>query len=229
MRLMSWLQKLLLILLASAILGWQMLDISHYLNITYLKANLERILNFLEESSYISPIAFFLLYVLVAGLSLPGAVFLTIASGALFGFSTALILVSFGSSLGATFAFLVSKTLFKGWVKDRFPYHLAKFSEGWMRNGDLYLFSVRLVPVFPFFLVNILAGILPIHPFRFYLISQLSMFPATVIYVNAGRELGKLRDISDIMSLELLTAFLLVALLPFVLSRFCRFLNPLSK
>ncbi len=222
---MSRLQKTLLILLVSIALGWQLLDLSHYLSITYLKTNLETLLDVIEGVAYISPIGFFLLYVLVTGFSLPGAVFLTVASGALFDFSTALILVSFGSSIGATCAFLISRALLKEWVQARFPDSLENLNKGWMRNGERYLFSIRLVPLFPFFLVNLIVGVLPIHPFRFYWISQLSMFPATVIYVNAGRELSKLNNISDIMSFELLTAFLLVALLPFASIWFNRVLQ----
>ncbi|WOJ97876.1 FAD-dependent oxidoreductase [Congregibacter brevis] len=159
---------------------------------------------------------FFGLYVAVTGLSLPGAAIMTLAGGAIFGFWTALLLVSFASSVGATLAFLVSRSLLRDWVQNRFGRQLKALNEGFAKDGAFYLFSLRLVPVFPFFVINLISGLLPISTPRFYWVSQLGMLPATAVFVNAGTQLGQLESLSGILSPALLGSFVLLAVFPFI-------------
>jgi uncharacterized membrane protein YdjX (TVP38/TMEM64 family) len=157
---------------------------------------------------------FFLVYIAVTGLSLPGAAVMTLAGGALFGFWRALALVSFASTIGATFAFLVTRFLLRGWMEARFGSRFRRFSEAFSREGISYLVFLRLVPVFPFFLVNIFSGLTRISLWKFYLASQLAMLPGTALFVNAGAQLSKVKQLSDILSPALLTAFALIGIFP---------------
>lgn len=159
---------------------------------------------------------FFGLYVAVTGLSLPGAAIMTLAGGAIFGFWTALLLVSFASSLGATLAFLVSRSLLRDWVQTKFGRQLKALNDGFSRDGPFYLFSLRLVPVFPFFVINLMSGLLPISTPRFYWVSQLGMLPATAVFVNAGTQLGQLESPAGILSPALLGSFVLLGVFPFI-------------
>ena len=136
---------------------------------------------------------FFSLYVVVTALSLPGAAIMTLAAGALFGLVWGVVIVSFASTIGATLAFLVSRYLFRDTVQKRFAGRLKSINKGIEDEGAFYLFTLRLVPIFPFFLINILMGLTPIKTFTYYWVSQLGMFAATVVYVNAGTQLGRNR------------------------------------
>lgn len=167
----------------------------------------------------LAAVTYFLCYVLVAALSIPGAAVLTLAGGALFGFWQALLLVSFASSVGATLAFLVSRVLLRDWVQARFGAQLAAVNAGFARDGSYYLLALRLVPVFPFFLVNLVMGLLPIRTRTYYWVSQLGMLPATALYVNAGTELGRLDAAAGFVSTPLLAALALLALFPLLARR----------
>ena len=157
---------------------------------------------------------FFAAYVVVTALSLPFAVWMTLAAGALFGFGTALVLVSFASTLGATLAFLTSRYLLRDWVHDRFGDRLRAIDDGIARDGAAYLFTLRLIPVVPFFAVNLLMGLTPIPAVTFYLVSQIGMLAGTAVYVNAGTRLGELESVSGIVSGPMLLSFALLGLFP---------------
>jgi len=160
--------------------------------------------------------AFFLLYVVVTALSLPGAAILTLAAGALFGLLTGTILVSFASTLGATLAFLSSRYLFRDMIQQRFGPRLKPINEGIAKDGAFYLFTLRLVPVFPFFLVNLLMGLTGIPARTFAWVSQLGMLAGTIVFVNAGTELGKIESLSGILSPGLVGSFVLLGLFPWI-------------
>ncbi len=160
--------------------------------------------------------AYVALYVLVAALSLPGAAVLTLAGGAIFGLGLGTLLVSFASSIGALLAFLVARTLLREPVRRRFARQLAPIEAGVARDGVLYLLSLRLAPVFPFFLVNLLMALTPIRAASFYLTSQVGMLPGTFVYVNAGTQLAQLRGLGGILSPPLLGSLLLLALFPWL-------------
>lgn len=157
---------------------------------------------------------YFSVYVLVTGLSLPGAAVLTLLAGALFGLGMGTLVVSFASTLGATIAFLAARLVARDAVQQRFAAQLKTVNEGIAREGAFYLFSLRLVPLFPFFLINIVMGLTPLRPWQFYWVSQIGMLAGTFVYVNAGTQLAQLQSLQDIFSPSLLLAFTLLGLLP---------------
>jgi pyruvate/2-oxoglutarate dehydrogenase complex dihydrolipoamide dehydrogenase (E3) component/uncharacterized membrane protein YdjX (TVP38/TMEM64 family) len=170
-------------------------------------------------------LAYFALYLAVASLSLPGAALLTLAGGAIFGFFWGLLLVSFASSLGATVSFRVSRLLLREWVQQRFVTQLAEINAGVQRAGALYLLSLRLIPVVPFFLINLTMGLTNLNTWTFYWVSQLGMLAGTAVYVNAGIQLGTLKSLSDVASPALVLSFLLIGLFPILVRRLWRHLE----
>ena len=207
---------LIILLLVAGIAAFWYFDLQALLSFDELRQRSDELQSLATERPLASALAFFLLYVAVTGLSLPGAAIMTLAGGAIFGFATALVLVSFASSIGATLAFLVSRLLLRDWVQTRFGRQLTSLNEGFARDGAFYLFSLRLVPVFPFFVINLMSGLLPIRSWRFYWVSQLGMLPATAVYVNAGTQLGQLESPAGILSPVLLGSFVLLAIFPFI-------------
>ncbi len=157
---------------------------------------------------------YFGLYVLVSALSIPGAAVLTLLGGALFSLPLGLLLVSFASTLGATLAMLTSRYLLRDWVQRRFASQMEIVNTGMARDGSGYLFALRLMPLLPFFVVNLLMGLTRLGVCRYWWVSQLAMLPATLVFLNAGRELGKLTTPGDILSPGVVFAFTLLGLLP---------------
>ena len=168
---------MLLIVLA---LLFFLFDLQQYLTLESIKARQLEFEQMRDASPILVSAAFFLLYVFVTALSLPGAAIMTLAGGGLFGLVWGFILVSFASTIGATFAFLVSRYLLRDWVTRRFGERLASINRGVEREGAFYLFTLRLVPIFPFFLINVLMGLTPISTFRYFWVSQLGMLPGTL-------------------------------------------------
>lgn len=162
---------------------------------------------------------FFAVYVVMTALSLPGATLLTLLGGALFGFSWGLLIISFASTLGATLAFVLSRFLFRQPIEKRFPSQLEAVNRGVEREGAFYLFMLRLVPVFPFFLINLVMGLTRIKTVTFYWVSQLAMLPGTAVFVNAGGQLGELESLGSIVSPMLLASFALLAVFPWIARR----------
>lgn len=209
-------QLIIVVLLALVISAWFLFDLGRYLNFDTLSGSIDELRAWREANPWVAEGIFFAAYVAVTGLSLPGAAIMTLAAGALFGFWWALLIVSFASSIGATLAFLVSRLLLRDWVQGRFGRQLTSLNRGFERDGPFYLFSLRLVPVFPFFVINLIAGLLPISAWRFYWVSQLGMLPGTAVYVNAGTQLGQLESAAGIISPALLGSFALLAVFPFI-------------
>ena len=205
---------LVLVLLA----GFFVFDIGQYLNLDALKAQQAALDAQVQAHPWVAGSVFFIVYVLVTALSLPGAALMTLVGGALFGLLGGTLLASFASTLGASLAMLLSRYLLRDWVQTRFQQRLAKIDQGIEREGASYLFALRLVPVFPFFLINLAMGLTRLPVRTFWWVSQLGMLPGTLVYVNAGRELGQLESLGGILSPGLIGAFVLLGLLP-VLSR----------
>jgi uncharacterized membrane protein YdjX (TVP38/TMEM64 family) len=157
-----------------------------------------------------------LVYVLVTSLSLPGAAVMTLAGGALFGLLRGVIIVSFASSIGATLACFVSRFILRDWVQGKFREKLKTVNEGIDREGSFYLFTLRLIPIFPFWLINLVLGLTKMPLRTFYWVSQIGMLPGTIVYVNAGKELGKIESISGILSPGLILSFVLLGLFPLI-------------
>ncbi len=170
-------------------------------------------------------LAFFLVYAVATAVSLPGAVILTLAAGALFGLFEGLLMVSFASSIGATLAMLASRFFFRDGLRNRYGVRLAEFDRGIARDGAWYLFTLRLVPVVPFFLINLLAGLTALPAWRFYWVSQIGMLPGTIAYVYAGTRLARIETPGDVLSPGLLAAFAVLGVLPLLLRRLAGWLS----
>ncbi|ENB7483398.1 TVP38/TMEM64 family protein [Enterobacter hormaechei] len=200
------------------------------LSLDTLKIHQQTLLDRVEQAPLQSALIYFAVYVLVSALSIPGAALLTLLGGAIFSLWEAMLLVSLASTLGATLAMLVSRYLLRDWVQRRFAAQMNTIDVGMVRDGARYLFALRLMPLFPFFLVNLLMGLTRIQVRHYWWVSQLAMIPATVIYLNAGRELGKLTTLRDILSPGLLFAFTLLGLLPLVTRwLFSRYIPSIKK
>lgn len=204
------------VLLVIGLAAWFLLDLGQYLTLDALKAQQAAIEHFYRANPLLVLLAFFAIYVVLTALSVPGAVIMTLAAGAVFGVTTGTIVVSFASSIGATLAFLASRYLFHDAVQTRFGARLRSVNEGVARDGAFYLFSLRLVPVFPFFAVNLAMGLTPIRTWTYYWVSQAGMFLGTIVYVNAGTQLARIEALSDIASPGLLASFAALGALPWI-------------
>ena len=206
----------ILALLIAVVIVFFQFDLGQYLTLEYVKAQQQQIDQLYQQNRVLTLIGYFLLYVIVTGASLPGAAVMTLAGGAVFGLATGLILISFASTIGASIAFLVSRYLFRDSVQSRFGASLKAFNAGVEKDGAFYLFALRLVPVFPFFVINLVMGLTSLRLWTFFWVSQLGMFAGTVVYVNAGTQLARIDSASGIFSAEIIISFLLLAMLPFV-------------
>ncbi len=196
------------------------------LTLENLQAQHQSLLLYCQQAPLKSAALFFIVYVLVTTLSLPGAALLTLLGGALFGLWPGILLVSFASTLGATLAMLTSRYLLRDWVQRRFVGPMRTVNEGVSRDGAFYLFALRLMPLFPFFVVNLLAGVTTLGVRRYWWVSQLGMLPGAIVYLNAGHQLGQIASLRDILSPGVVFAFTLLGLLPLItrwlLARFSR-------
>ncbi|MGB5738272.1 MAG: TVP38/TMEM64 family protein, partial [Woeseia sp.] len=207
---------ILLLVVAAAIGAFFLFDLQQYISLAELKKQRDALAAFAESRPVVSIGSYFVIYVLMAALSLPGAAILTIAGGTIFGLTVGTVVVSFASSIGATLAFLAARFLLRDSIRERFKERLQRIDEGIEKDGGFYLFSLRLVPVFPFFVINLVAGLTALRPWTFYWESQLGMLPGTLVYVNAGTQLGQISSPGDILSPSLIGAFVLLAILPFL-------------
>jgi len=205
---------IILILVAVFFVSFFAFDLGQYLNLEYLKSQKNMIEEYYRNNPLVTISIYFVAYVIMAALSLPGAVIMTLAGGAIFGLLTGTLLVSFASSIGATLAFLVSRTLLRDFIQSKFGDSLIPINEGVEKEGTFYLFTLRLVPIFPFFIVNLVMGLTTLKSSVFYWVSQLGMLAGTIVYVNAGTQLGKIESVSDILSPALIGSFVLLGLFP---------------
>lgn len=207
-------KSLLALLLALSIGAFFLFDLHQLLTLDGLRSGMDNFAALRAAHPLPLAAAFFAVYVLVTALSLPGAAVLTLAAGALFGFLWGSLIVSFASSLGAVLAFLTSRYLLRDRIQARFGERLQAINRGVAKEGAFYLFTLRLVPLFPFFLVNLLMGLTPIRARTFYWVSQLGMLAGTLVYVNAGTRLAQLQSLSGILSPALLLSFALLGIFP---------------
>ncbi len=189
-------------------------DIGGFFSLPYLKSSQQHFLAVYAEHQAAVIAIYMIAYICVTGLSLPGAAAMTLVGGALFGLVAGTIIVSFSSTIGATIACSASRYLLRDWVRSRFGEKLSSIEAGLEKDGPFYLFSLRLVPVFPFFIINLVMGLTPMRLATFYWVSQLGMLPGTVVYVNAGRELSRVESLSGILSPGLIFSFVLLGLFP---------------
>lgn len=207
------------------VFGFFALELNHYLTLNAMKDGM----GLLKAQQAASPIwtglAFFAVYVIVTTLSLPGAAILTLAAGALFGLPIGALLVSFASSIGATLAFLASRHLLRDTVQSHFGHRLNAINEGMAKDGPMYLFTLRLIPLFPFFLVNLLMGLTTIRTLDYYWVSQLGMLAATLVYVNAGTQLAQINSVSGVLSPGVVLSFALLGVFPMLAKKFLQLLQ----
>ena len=195
---------------------FKVFGLDQYLTLSYLKEQQAHFARLYLENRVTVITIYMLIYITVTALSLPGAAVMTLAGGGLFGLVTGTIVVSFASTIGATLACIVARYLLRDWVQNKFGDKLTKINEGMAKEGGFYLFSLRLVPIFPFFVINLAMGLTSIRMITYYWVSQLGMLPATIVFVNAGKELAKLDSLSGILSPGLLFSFALLGLLPLI-------------
>ena len=208
-------QKILIaIVLLSAVVAFKVFDLGQYLTLAYIKASQEKFALLYAEHPLMVVLGYGAIYILATSLSLPGAAVLTLAGGALLGFWTGVITVSFASSIGATLACIVSRFILRDWVQSKFGDRLKPVNDGIEKEGAFYLFTLRLIPIFPFWLINLLMGLTKMPLRRFYWVSQVGMLPATIVYVNAGKELAKIESLSGILSPGLIISFAALGIFP---------------
>ena len=206
----------LLAVLAVAVVAFFALGLQRYLSLEYIKSEQGQLESWRAANPLVAGLTFFGLYIAVTALSLPGATILTLAAGAIFGLGWGSLIASFAASIGATLAFLMSRVVLRDWVQARFGERLAAINDGVKKDGAFYLFTLRVVPLFPFFLINLAMGLTHIRVLTFYWVSQLGMLLGTVVYVNAGTQLARIDKLSDVASPGVLASLALLGLFPLI-------------
>ena len=206
----------LLLLIAVGIGAFFYYDLGRFLSLDALKANRDHLLSFTEANSGFAAVLFVATYVVVTGLSLPGAVILTLAGGFLFGSLFGTLLVNIGATTGATLAFLAARYLLRDWVEQKFGSKLGSIQEGFASNAFSYLMTLRLIPLFPFFLVNMVSGLTRVSVGTYVAATALGIIPGSFVYAYAGRQLGTINSLKEIASPNVLLAFTLLGILAMV-------------
>ncbi|MEH6712571.1 MAG: FAD-dependent oxidoreductase [Paraglaciecola polaris] len=212
-------RTILVVIIAALIASFFILDLNQYLTLESLKSNQQDLAQYINANWLVAFIGYLVIYAVATALSVPGAAILTLGAGALFGFGWGLLLASFASSIGATLAFLASRFLLRDWVKNTFSKKLESIDKGIEKDGAFYLLSLRLVPIFPFFIINLVMGVTSIKTWTYYWVSQLGMLIGTAVFVNAGTQLVEINQLSDILSSDLILSFVLLGIFP-ILAKF---------
>ncbi len=204
-------------------------NLTDYLTLEYVKAKQDAFRMLYGENMFLVVGGFVILYIVVTALSIPGAAIMTLAAGGLFGFWTALIAVSFASTIGATLACFASRYILKDWVQNTFGSKITKINEGVKKEGAFYLFTLRLVPIFPFFAINLVMGITSLPLRTYFWVSQLGMLPGTAVFVNAGKQLSTINDVSDILHPIHLISFALLGIFPLTAKYLLKFIRTVKE
>ena len=207
-------KAILVLVLLGAIVAYFVFDLGQILSLENFKASQSEIVAAKDSNPILYIAGFFILYVAVTGLSIPGAAIMSLVAGALFGVQIGTIIVSFASTLGATLAFLSARFVLRDWVQGKFGERLRAIDDGLEKDGAFYLFTLRLIPVFPFFVINLLMGLTRIKTRTFFWVSQLGMLPATIVFVNAGTQISRIESTSGLLSPTLIASFVALALFP---------------
>jgi len=206
----------LLIIIALLIGAFFFFDLHKLFTLNNLKSQQGSIISYRNDYPVLATVIYALVYIAVTGLSLPGATILTLAGGAVFGLMWGTIIVSFASSIGATLAFLAARFLFRDAVNAKFGLQVKEIDAGIARDGAFYLFTLRLVPLIPFFAINLVMGLTVLKTRTFYWVSQVGMLAGTLVYVNAGTQLAKIESLSGILSPALVGSFALLGVFPII-------------
>jgi uncharacterized membrane protein YdjX (TVP38/TMEM64 family) len=207
-------KAILVLALLGALVAYFVFDLGQILSLENFKASQADIVAAKDANPVLYLPGFFILYVAVTGLSIPGAAIMTLIAGALFGVLVGTIIVSFASTIGATLAFLSARFVLRDWVQGKFGERLRAIDEGLEKDGAFYLFTLRLIPVFPFFVINLLMGLTRIKTRTFFWVSQLGMLPATIVFVNAGTQISLIESTAGLLSPTLIASFVALALFP---------------
>ena len=215
----------LLLFLISLIILFFIFEMNEYSSLQNIKRQYQNLLYYYDKNNLLIHIIFIFIYIITTSLSLPFALALTLFAGALFGFWYGLILVSFGSTIGATIAFLIARFIGYEYVRKNYKNQLSKFYNGFKKEGAFYLFALRMVPLFPFFMINIFTALMPIKTWTFYWVSQVGMLPGTILYVFAGTQLSEIKSLSDIMSPTLIVTFIFIGFFPILVKEVFKYLK----
>ena len=215
----------LLLFLISLIILFFIFEMNQYSSLQNIKIQYQNLLHYYDKNNLLIHIVFIFIYIITTSLSLPFALALTLIGGALFGFWYGLILVSFGSTIGATIAFLIARFIGYEYVRINYQNQLSKFYNGFKKEGTFYLFALRMVPLFPFFMINIITALMPIKTWTFYWVSQVGMLPGTILYVFAGTQLSEIKSLSDIMSPTIIVTFILIGFFPILVKEIFKYLK----
>jgi uncharacterized membrane protein YdjX (TVP38/TMEM64 family) len=196
------------------IAAFKIFNLGEYLSLSYIKESQQNFQELYAQNKVVVIAGYMLVYIIVTALSLPGAAVMTLAGGAVFGFVPGLVAVSFASSIGATLACFVSRFILRDWVQGKIGDKLKTVNEGIENEGAFYLFTMRLIPAFPFWLINLGMGLTKMPLRTFYWVSQVGMLAGTAVYVNAGKELGRIDSLSGILSPGLIISFVLLGFFP---------------
>ena len=211
---MTWKKLLPILLIFFVWATLKMYGYDDFLTLEFIVQQQGRLQDFYHRTPMMALTLFSTLYIATTALALPGAAILTLLAGSIFGLSAGVPLVSFSSTVGASLSFLISRFLLRNWVEKKFSHQLAAINRGVRQEGGFYLFTLRLIPAFPFFLVNILMGLTRMKVLPFFFISLIGMLPGTIVYVNAGEQLSQIHSLQDILSPVLLFSFALLGILP---------------
>ena len=209
---------IIIFFLASIMAGF-FFDIGQYLSFETIKEQHEKLILLIESNFIFYFILFFFIYIIVTAFALPFAAIKTVLAGALFGLIPGVILTSFASSIGSTLCFLMSRFVLRDFVQNKYSKFLDKINKGIKEDGIYYLFFLRLSPIFPFFIINLVFGLTKMKTMTFYIISQIGMLIGTVVFVNAGVQLSKISSMSDILSFNLILSFILIGLMPLIIKK----------
>jgi len=208
-------QKLtIVVVIITLIVVFYVFDLGRYFTLSYLKASKEAFTVLYAQHRVLVIGIYMLIYIVTTALSLPGAAVLTLGGGALFGLIVGTVIVSFASTIGATLACFFARFLLRDWVQKKFGDKLKTVNRGIETEGSLYLFTLRLIPVFPFFVINLVMGLTTMRLVTFYWVSQVGMLAGTIVYVNAGKELAKIDSLSGILSPSLIISFVILGIFP---------------
>jgi uncharacterized membrane protein YdjX (TVP38/TMEM64 family) len=214
---------IIIIIVVAAVVTSKVFQLGDYLTLAYIKESQKKFEILYGEHQLTVIALYMLIYILVTSLSLPGAVIMTLAGGALFGLVTGTVVISFASTIGATIACAASRFILRDWVQGKFGDKLKTVNDGVEREGAFYLFTLRLIPVFPFWLINLVFGLTRLPLKKIYWVSQIGMLPGTLVFVNAGRELAKIESLSGILSPGLILSFVLLGLFPITAKKLIAF------